>query len=240
MTNELSKIEVKNSVIASSNVSSNVVDEIKKLDIITPIDIQRLENAGSFILANFRDIPSYRPLIVKITSVLNDSNFPTPDMKYWQCGKEAEVHFNELTRDYFKYQRSIVDIEEMTHKINEMDKMLTGSVSLPPESKYDPALIQFDKKRLEIQRSQYEFELKLLEKDIKHRIQEVIEWNDISKKLAGDCKFSLVNYAEHYDAEGHIAWLQERLKDPKTDDKGKANYKSQLDTFIRLSRKPSK
>lgn len=223
------------SVIKTSETAYEIIEEIKKLDLITPEEIARFKDAQVFALESFRDVPSYRPMIVKLTSVLNDGQFPTTDMKFWQCKKEAEVHFNELTRDYFKYERSKVDIDELTYKIQEIDGMLNTPEKYAGMEKFDPLLVSFDRKRLILKKAQYEFELKLLEKDIKYRLQEVIDWSFISKNLEAKCEFSTTNYQDH-TIKGHIKFIQHRLKDPKLSPDEKKLLQSQLDTFNRLNK----
>jgi hypothetical protein len=223
------------SISETSSTAFEVVNEIKKLDIITPEEIRRLKEASAFALSNFRDVPTYRPMIVKLTSVLNDANFPTIDKKYWQCKIEAEVHFNELIRNYFKYDRSLIDLRELDYKINEISSMLSRDVEPPDGKKLDPNLLKFDQERLQNTKSQYEYELKLLEKDIKYRIQEVVDWSYISEQIAGKCEFSTTNYQEH-TIKGHILLLQNKIKDPKISPEEKRGYQAQLDTFSRLNK----
>lgn len=226
------------SVTKTSETAYEIIEEIKKLDLITPEEMARFKDAQVFALESFRDVPSYRPMIVKLTSVLNDGQFPTTDMKFWQCKKEAEVHFNELTRDYFKYERSKVDIDELAYKIQEIDEMTSSGGTTGKYGQtmtYDPHLIGFDRKRLILKKAQYEFELKLLEKDIKYRLQEVIDWSFISKNLEAKCEFSTTNYQEH-TIKGHIKYIQQRLKNPDLKPEEQKLLKSQLDTFNRLNK----
>jgi hypothetical protein len=226
-------LEVPEEIAKTSITTYQVVDEIKKLNLITPEESKRLADSQAFILSNFRDVPSYRPMIVKLTSVLSDMNFPTIDKKYWQCKIEAEVHFNELVRDYFKYERSIVDIEELAYKISEIESMFTKVVE--PNVKLDINLITFDKKRLVLKKAQYEYELKILEKDIKFRIQEVIDWAFISQQLSGKCEYSTQSYQDH-TIKGHVLYIKNMINNPKLTDADKKVFQDQLDTFNRLNK----
>lgn len=217
----------------TSTTAFEVVEEMKKLVLITPDEMEKFKAAQAFALTNFRDVPSYRPMIVKLTSVLNDVNFPTVDKKYWQCKIEAEVHFNELVRDYFKYERSLVDIEELAYKINEINRMLNKEIE--PSGTLDPNLLTFDMKRLSIKKSQYEYELKILEKDVKFRIQEVTDWAFISKQLAERCEHSTTSYEDH-TIKGHVLFLKNMISHPKVNEEDKKVYQAQLDTFNRLNK----
>jgi hypothetical protein len=220
-------------IFKTSTTAFEVVEEIKKLTLITPEEMEKFNDAQAFALTNFRDVPSYRPMIVKLTSVLNDVSFPTADKKYWQCKIEAEVHFNELVRDFFKYERSLVDIEELEYKIHEIDRMLNKEVE--PNANLDPNLITFDKKRLVIKKAEYEYNVKLLEKDVKYRIQEVIDWAFISEQLKSKCEHSTTSYQDH-TVKGHILFLKNMIKNPKVKDEDKRMYQAQLDTFERLNK----
>ena len=232
MTNEVA-VTKPQTIIATEGIAFEVLDEIKKLELITLEDISRLKSAQQFAVSNFRDVPSYRPMIIKLTSVLSDANFPTIDRKYWQCKIEAEVHFNELTRDYFKYERSLVDIEEIAYKIHEIERLLNKEIE--PKELMDPNILNFDKKRLIIKKSQYEYELKILEKDIKYRIQEVIDWAFISDQLVNKCEFSTVSYQEH-TVKGHILFIKKKLENSETSEMEKKQLQAQLDTFTRLNK----
>jgi hypothetical protein len=98
-------------MVSAEEKALNVVDKIGNLTLLTKTDITRLEKAQTFILSTYTDVPEYRPLVIKLSSVLNDMSFPTPDAKYWQCKKEAEVHFTQLVTEMYKYERAMVDIE---------------------------------------------------------------------------------------------------------------------------------
>lgn len=217
----------------TSSTAFEVVEEMKKLPLITPEEMVNFKAAQAFALTNFRDVPSYRPMIVKLTSVLNDASFPTIDKKYWQCKIEAEVHFNELVKDFFKYERSLVDIDELSYKINEIERMQNRTIQ--SIETLDPNLLEFDKKRLVIKKSQYEYELKILEKDVKFRIQEVTDWAFISKQLEDKCEYSTVSYQDH-TIKGHVLFLKSMISKSTVPDEDKKKYQAQLDTFNRLNK----
>jgi hypothetical protein len=51
-----------------------------------------------------------------------------------------------------------------------------------------------------LSKSQYEWEIKSLEKDIKYRIEEVVDWYEISMELEGNCKYSPKDHNAHEPA----------------------------------------
>jgi tRNA-dihydrouridine synthase len=207
----------------------DIVDQLSNIPIITENDIKRLEDAKSFLVSTFTDVPMYRPLVTKITSVLTNAKFPTPDKKFWQCKNEAEVHFSEMTREIFKYRRALIDIKEIEYKMQSIEKALKEGITKGNDSNLDPILISFDLERLQIKKESYIFELKSLEKQIKYRIKEVTEWHDIAKKLEPSCKYSTTDYEAHAP-ENHYKFLKWHVENAQTDEERQV-YKEQLDTF---------
>lgn len=206
----------------------DVVDVIKKITLLTPSDAKRLASAQSFIVSTYTDVPEYRPLVVKMSSVLNDKSFPTPDSKYWQCKKEAEVHFTQLVTEMYKHERSVVDIEEMDYTISSSERKIKEN-----DSQIDPIKFGFEIKRLRIKREEYLFNMKLLEKSIKYRIQEIVEWAAIAESMmAPQCKYDTKDYNAHITQS-----LYKKLEADivSTNDKDSMeSYRAQLSTLQRL------
>jgi hypothetical protein len=215
-----------------------VVDTINNMTLLNAQDITNLEAASKFMLSTYTDVPQYRPLAIKLASVLNDAQFPTLDAKYWQCKKEAEVHFNQLVLDYYKYERASVDIEEMDYMIASSEKQLKTQKDIIKASDHiDPIKLGFEVKRLYIKRREYIFNLKQLEKNIKYRIQEVTEWAAIAENmLAKNCSYSTSNYNQHL-IESMYKSLEHKLN--AANDNEKPNYANQLATLKQLITKHS-
>jgi hypothetical protein len=169
--------------------TQNILTDFKKQQIITEKDVVALSNAKNFAIASFTDTPMYRPMVVKLASVLSDGQFPTADAKFWQCKAEAEVHFNEMIRNIYKLESLKVDLEEINYKIKSLDNLLQSGVVKTDVG--DPELMKFDLKRLIIKKESIEFELKLMEKNIKYRIEEVSDWCTIAENISNQCKYDL-------------------------------------------------
>jgi hypothetical protein len=224
---ELVKSDLEDNFILSKAKESNdeVLDQIFGLTLITPSDLKKFQDSKEFLLSTYTDVPQYRPLIVKLISVLNDGQFPTPDSKYWQCKSEAEVHYNEFNRELIKYKKALVDIAEIEYKIN---KFKTDN----HPGEIDQNLVMFDIKRLEIKKEQYMFELKQIEKNLKYRMEELTDWAVISRQLEDKCEFSTKVYSEHY-AKSFIKSLE--IKINKTENElEKRKLTDQLNTFKRM------
>jgi hypothetical protein len=219
-------------VISTNDLTNEITDQIKSMTLITPSDIAAFKSAQAFVLSTYTDVPQYRPLMVKLTSVLNDGQFPTPDSKFWQCKAEAEVHFNEMARGISKYKKGIIDINEIDYKIRLLEESIKEIEG--KDSDVDPNLVRFDIQRLSVKREQYEFELKQLEKTIKYRMEEVSDWSSIASTLEDKCEFSTKVHGEHY-AKAFIMQLEHKISKAKSSQEEKM-LRAQLDTFKRLTK----
>lgn len=226
---QVAKRELEHTLIETSNHSVEVVDQIKSLSSITPKEVENFEKAKAFMVSSFTDVPQYRPLVTKLTSVLTDGKFPTADKKYWQCKSEAEVHFNELCRNNYKHRRAVIDLEELDYKITSIEKLLNQEIAGPQDAKLDPNLIRFDLDRLKIKREQYEFEIKQLEKNIKYRMKEITDWHQIASYIEPQCAYSTKNYEDHVP-DSHYKVLEYRIKTASNEEERKI-FEDQLLTF---------
>jgi hypothetical protein len=232
MTDEKTLIPLKK-LEASTQVAEETKGILKvfvEQTLISPEDIKALNAAKDFAISSFVDTPQYRPMIVKLASVLSDGQFPTADAKFWQCKAEAEVHFNELVRNVYKIESIKVDVDEMDYKIGSLNALIESNEV--PKEMGDPILMKFDLKRLQIKRESLVFEMKLMEKNTKYRIEEVTDWCSIAGTLIKDCKYSLNN-----KQEGMVETLYKKLDyeiSKATDEKTKSNLMSQLNTLKRL------
>ena len=199
---------------AVDSISTEVADKIQDCSLITTKDISELKKAQAFLFQTYTDVRQYRPLINKLTTVMSNSRFPTPDSKFWQAKAEAEVHFNELQRETFKWQRAKIDLNELDYKIESIERMLETedeTKKLTPFDKYDPNLVKFDLQRLCVKRSQYEFEMKQLEKSIKYRIEEITDWSKVAESFELTCNYNTRDPDEHL-AETKIMLLNYQIE----------------------------
>lgn len=228
--NELLQVEQRPQNVLLTKIeetSFDVVEKISNLTLLTANDEKALADSKKFILSTYTDVPEYRPLVIKMASVLNDLQFPTSDAKYWQCKKEAEVHFNQLITELYKLEKARVDIEEMDYVIASQEKAITSNLK-----DVDPIKLQFEIRRLRIQREEYIFNSKRIEKSIKFRIREIVEWAAISNSLEKSCKYNTSNYNEHI-AENLYKSLQLKI-DQCTNEEDKKNFIAQLNTLKSL------
>ena len=212
--------------------SLDFLDKLQDLCLVTDKDVQKYKDAESFAVANFLDVPIFRPLIHKLSSTLSHGKFPTNDAKYWQCKKEAEVHFAELTKLLNKVKRCDVAMRELDYRIERMTKQINGDekiVVLEVEDT-DPVLIGFEIEKLNIEKEMIMFEFKQLEKETKYRISEVYDWFVISKDLKTKCRFDTENHDSHLPKSYYLSLIN-KIKDETLEESAVANYQDQLDTL---------
>lgn len=228
MTNE--SVENKDLALSGNSIIDEVTNSMGSLSLVNAKDLLHLKESQAFLLSTYTDVPQFRSKIVKIVSVLTDGKFPTADAKFWQCKAEAEVHFNEMVREFKKFEHASIDVDELSYKIEQIQTSLNAHRVHPSE--YDPRIAEFDLRRLKLKKEEYLFNMKLLEKTIKYRIEEVTDWYDIAKDLEKKCKYSTTNAAEHI-VESHFAKLQFRVDNAK-DENEKNSFEDQLNTYKRL------
>lgn len=219
-------------MLTVDEISSEINSKLQDCSVITKNDLARLKKSQAFLFQTYTDVRQYRPLVNKLTTVMTRSKFPTVDSKFWQCKAEAEVHYNEMQREVYKWQRARVDLNELDYKISSIQKLLDNELTPVDGTKYDPNLIKFDLERLIVKRSQYEFEIKQLEKTIKYRIEEVTDWFNIAETFEVECKYSTRNPDEHL-AETKLKLLHYQIEESDNEEE-RLMYKEQLDVLINL------
>lgn len=170
-----------NDQIIKKTYEPTISDQIFKVKLLDETDIEKLKQSCEFILSNFKDVPMYRPLAIKIFGVLNDKDFPTSDLKNCQCKSEAEVHANELIRELHEFQIQKVHIDKAEYLLTTI--MKNKYEKLKETDEIAAKEVEFDMIEQQIIISRKKFELKQLEKKIKYRIMEISEWKEISELL---------------------------------------------------------
>jgi hypothetical protein len=227
MSSEIT-IKDKSNLAAVTNVTKNILQNFKEQVLISKDDLDSLNEAKEFAISSFVDTPQYRPMIVKLSSVLSDGQFPTTDAKFWQCKAEAEVHFNELVRNVYKIESLKVDIEELGYKIKTAESILNSDSQTSKEIG-DPEVMKFDIRRLKIKKESIEFEVKLIEKNTKYRIEEVTDWYNIASSLVKNCKYDIHDKNKSI-TESLFKKLEYEIS-RATDENAKKNLEDQLNTL---------
>jgi hypothetical protein len=214
----------------SSSDAFAVVEELNKISLITPSEVATLKKAQVFLMSTYTDVPVFRTYMEKYVGVLTNSRFPTADAKFWQCKKEAEVQFSELLKAMLRFKALNVDIEECSYKLNDLAKK--------KDNAEHPFLVECDMSRLEIKLAEIKLHLKAVEKEIKYRIVEIGDWNDISSEWEGAMKHSKTDYEQH-EVDSMQQYLKRELAAAvaKSDEKTAKILTAQLDTLQGFIRK---
>lgn len=216
----------------TTNDAYEVLNQLNKISVVTPDEVQKLTEAKEFIFSSYVDVPSHRTMVDKVVGVLTDGSFPTPDAKFWQCKKEAEVQFRELLRAYNAYQRGLVDMKEILYRIELAKDEIANPSS---DTRIDPVLIQFDVDRLQLKLQDYSMKMKELEKEVKYRIEELSDWYNIAEEIRGSLEFSDKNYNDH-EVKRIFKVLEYQIEKAKkaNNEKAEQNFTDQLNTLKRL------
>lgn len=171
---------------------SNILKSIYDSSLITQNDISAITEARDFIISTYTDTYMFRPLPVKLFGVLNDKDFPTKESKFWQCKIEAETHVNEMVRETHELELMKLNIDRQEYALSLLQKKVDSTSSHVEQSIY------FDIRELHIKISRLKFEYRQLEKKIKFRMLEIVEWKKISDNLLEISDSMSTNYAEQY------------------------------------------
>jgi hypothetical protein len=177
----------------------------------------------------YQSVTMYRPLVVKLFGVLNSSEFPTVDSRYYQCKVEAEVHSNEVIKD-------LHELQLLKIKIQKAEYMLTNIMIPKHEKTIDDISkkeIEFDIEEQKVIISNKKFDYILLEKRIKYRISEINEWKQISESLIKSEGFQNKSY-ELMLLDMFKNNYTKKLANDKTTDDEKLFIQSQLEVIKSL------
>ncbi len=230
----LKKVETSiNPFIEESQVSSlEILNELNKISLVTPNEVALLNEAKDFIKDCYIDVPSHRTLIQKNIGVLTDARFKTPDSKFWQCKKEAEVQFEQLFDAFISYQAVLIDIKELIYE-REIEK---EKIELNIDNKqFDPTPSRFQIQRYDLKIKSLNMKIKKIEKEIKYRISEISDWFNIANEWKPKMKYGENEYYKH-ELDALVNTLKAYMSECKSkgDTAGFNNFKDQYDTLERI------
>jgi len=117
-----------------------------------------------------------------------------------------------------------VDIEECSYKIKDL--------TAKKDTAEHPFLVECDIARLELKLAEIKLHVKTVEKEIKYRIVEIGDWNEISSEWETELKHSPNVYAQH-EVESMLKYISYEISAAaeKKDEKSVKILSSQLDTL---------
>ena len=148
-------------------------------------------------------------------SVLNDSKFPTPASKYWQCVREQNVFFENLMALSFEYRKNNVEIKKIERQIaSEQDDL--------------------ERELLQIELEQKQYARANMELVAKDRMRELDLWSKLKSEL-DDGSFDTQNVDNH-QMESLKLQLQNRAKTltPGSSQAEVANVIGPLNTIMNM------
>ena len=151
-------------------------------------------------------------------SVLDDSKYPTPASKYWQCVREQSVFYEQLVLLSFKHRQNNIAILELEEKLEGDD------------------LNKYERMTLEVDMDSAIWAREGLQIEAKDRMREIELWSKIKATLVeGNPEFDTEDVNAH-QAESYLHRLENR-KDALTAGSGTAeviNVLGPLNTLRRL------
>jgi hypothetical protein len=217
-------------IVGSTGKVFEVIEQLNKLTLVTPNEVATLERAQAFLLSTYTDVPAHRTYMDKCVGVLTNARFPTPDAKYWQCKKEAEVQFYELMRELMTYKKTNITLKELLYKKGKVLESIQQD-----KQDVDPFLAQCDVEKFDIAIVETNINLKKIEKEVKFRIVEIGDWLSIAKEWEPSMKHSKDVYSEH-NTESLYRWIESQIAAAKANGDTKAvdNFTDQLQTLQSL------
>lgn len=169
-------------------VSSAAIESLKAANFLSEENFNWLAENAEFSQEQYEKKQIWRTRTEMEVSVLNDVKYTNNAAKYWQCNREYSVFLEQLTLLAYDYQDTLIDIEELEHKINN------------PEDEF-----QLKRDKVELQRKIYTKRNQELASD--DRIRELKEWKDLMDKF-DDGSF------DKYDVNQHqlVSYAQSDIK----------------------------
>ena len=171
-------------------ITNEPFEIIKSSDILTELDLSRLNPLKQELVENFKKSQVFRTRTEMEVSVLNDLKFPSPASKYWQSVREQNVMFTELANLSYEYRKKLVEI-----------KILKRDIEIETDE------LQKELKEIELEKEG--FALIQMEKVAQDRIREIEQWSDIKEREA---KQMTVEQLEDVDNHQLVSYTQRWIR----------------------------
>lgn len=169
------------------------IDVLRGTELIKPEDFQFLHNRVGQYEKRFRTRGIFRSRTEMVAGVLNDSEHPTVDSKYWQAIGEQNVHLTELINLSYEAKKLDADNELLSAEIEELEAELKKAKSSIEGKKLSA---QIKKKRVEL--AQAQFGVTQQQKTAQERLREVKLWDDIIATLEPNLEFGSEDFELHH------------------------------------------
>lgn len=203
--NQLVKLE--ESTVLMDLYTNNEFDMFKGYSLVPKKDREYLKEHAPDYQERFVNRSFFRSEFEMRYGVLSDAEHPTVDSKYWQAIGEQAVHVQEYVSLEFEQKKSMVDMELLQAKIDELEYKLTEDF----EHDFDRKKIEakLNKKKIELQEKNYG--LILQRKTARERMKEIKNWDIIISELKPQVKHGTDDFEKHH-SERYIRRYGQRLQ----------------------------
>jgi len=191
---------------------------LKDLDLVTKDDVKFLQTNSKEFLDRYRRRSLFRSRFEMDAFVLNDTEHPTPDSKYWQAIGEQAVHVSELIRLGFNAQKSKAEVELLQAEIEELED---DKNQAEKDYKIKQINAKIKTKQIEIDEKSYgQLECK---KVAQERLKEIRNWEDIIPNLEANLKHGKEDWEKHHPERALLRTEWQMRNFDMLDDENKKN-----------------
>jgi len=204
---ETNLVKLEEATVLMDLYTNNEFDMFKGYSLVPKRDREYLKEHAPDYQERFVNRSFFRSDFEMRYGVLSEAEHPTVDSKYWQAIGEQAVHVQEYVSLEFEQKKSMVDMELLQAKIDELEYKLTEDF----EHDFDRKKIEakLSKKQIELQEKNYG--LILQRKTAKERMKEIKNWDIIIAELKPQVKHGTDDFEKHHP-ERYIRRYGQRLQ----------------------------
>ena len=171
------------------------VTKIRDGDILEKDDMKSVANLSKELQRVFEVHQMWRTETEMRYSVLNDTAFPTPASKYWQCIREQNSFWEELVRTSLEYQKTQGELDLLELEYDEI------------KGKSKKANAQRKIKDAEIKEKQ--FLLMNMRLQAHDRVREIKLWEKLKDEQKSKADFNIEDVNSHQIESYALRWAKE-------------------------------
>ncbi len=205
------------------------IDVLRNTELIKPEDFEFLHDHIEEYEKRFRTRSIYRSKTEMIAGVLNDSEHPTADSKYWQAIGEQNVQLTELINLSYESKKLEADNELLAAEIEELEDELNKTDN-PIEAKKLKAKIK--KKMVEL--AQAQFGAIQQRKTAQERLREIKHWDNIIEQLEPQLKYGNEDFELHHPERYYLRYAGRMKNFDMLDPEARENVLKHYNAFKQL------
>ncbi len=204
------------------------IDVLRNTELIKSEDFEFLYDHIDQYEKRFKTRGLFRSKTEMIAGVLNDSEHPTVDSKYWQAIGEQNVHLTELITLSYEAKKLEADNELLEAEIEELVEKIENLKNCAKIISAKKSEAKLKKKRIELAQSQ--FNMTQQRKIAQERLREIKTWEGIIEELEKNLEFGDEDFEKHH-AKRYLLRYQQRMEnlqlmDPEARESVLTNYKA--------------